>query len=186
MALVALLDANVLWSATLRDTLLRAAEYQLYQPAWTHRILQEMASSLKAKRPHLIPTRIDGLVAQIVGYFPDALVEGYEPLIPQMSNHPGDRHVLAAAVRAGANVIVTSNRRHFLPTARDVHAIAVQSPDQFLCQLWRLDATIMIAILDQQGRDLRPPRTARDVVQTLARDNAARRFAALVLGTEPR
>jgi predicted nucleic acid-binding protein len=185
MAFVALLDANVLWSAALRDTFLRTAKYSLYQPAWTRRILQEMSHSLKTKRPHLDPARIDRTVDLILSNFTAALVEEYEPLIPLMQNHPGDRHVLAAAVHVGANVIVTSNERHFLPSARDIHSIAVQAPDEFLCRLWTLDPVVMARVLNEQGRDLHPPRTARDVVQTLARDNVARRFAALVLGAEP-
>jgi hypothetical protein len=31
-------------------------------------------------------------------FFPDSLVENYEPLVREMENHPKDRHVLAAAV----------------------------------------------------------------------------------------
>jgi hypothetical protein len=51
VALAALLDANVLWSAALRDTLLLAAESDLFRPAWTREILQEVSRSLKARRP---------------------------------------------------------------------------------------------------------------------------------------
>ncbi|GEM_PF-5052365 len=50
VSLIALLDANALWSAAVRDTLLLAAEHNLFRPAWTHQVLHEMAESLKAKR----------------------------------------------------------------------------------------------------------------------------------------
>ena len=97
MALLALLDANVLWSAALRDTLLLAAEEHLYRPMWTRQILEEMSRSLKAKRPDLAPARIDRTVDQILLHFPECLVKGYEHLITEMRNDAGDRHVLAAA-----------------------------------------------------------------------------------------
>jgi len=46
-------------------------------------------------------------------HFGDAWVTGCEPLIDRMNNHPKDRHVLAAAVKCGASVIVTYNKRDF-------------------------------------------------------------------------
>lgn len=75
MPLVALLDANVLWSAALRDTLLLAAEQDLFRPVWTRQILGEMSRSLTARRPDLDPTRIDRTVELILSHFPEALVE---------------------------------------------------------------------------------------------------------------
>jgi hypothetical protein len=60
--------------------------------------------------------------------FPEAMVENYEHLIDSMTNHPKDRHVLAAAVAAEANLIVTLDTRHFPPEACDVHGISVRTP----------------------------------------------------------
>lgn len=180
MALTALLNANALWSPALRDTLLRAAEYDLYQPVWTHRILDEMRRSILAKRPDVEPARLDRTIGLLLSRFPDALVTGYEALIPSMTNHPGDRHVLAAAIRAGADAIVTWNRKHFLPTAGETYALDLQTPDQFLCRLWMSDTDVMERVLEEQGRALTPPRASRDVVQSLRR-SAATQFAAMVL-----
>ena len=47
--------------------------------------------------------------------FPDAMVEGFEELIPAMTNHEKDRHVLAAAVKCGAHAIVSDNQKDFPP-----------------------------------------------------------------------
>ena len=66
MGLIALLDANVLWSAALRDTLLLAAEEDVFRPVWSRQILDEMSRSLKARRPDLDPARIDRTVDQIL------------------------------------------------------------------------------------------------------------------------
>jgi predicted nucleic acid-binding protein len=170
MAFTALLDTNVLWSAAVRDTLLRAAKRGLYRPAWTEDILGELARSLKRQRPDLDPARLDRMVGLIRQSFPAALVEGYEELIPVMRNHEGDRHVLAAAVRVGAGAIVTSNRDHFPPYACDPYTIDVQTPDEFLCHLWHLSPEEMIAILEEQAAALsHPPMTPQQVVATLSR-----------------
>src|ERR1022692_4290909 len=66
------------------------------------------------------------------GAFPDALVTGYEPLIGEMANDPKDRHVLAAAVRGGAEVLVTENLRDFPPAAVRSYGIQVVSQDAYL------------------------------------------------------
>jgi hypothetical protein len=135
MPLAAVLDANAIWSAALRDTLLRAAEAGLYSPLWTARILEEMARSLKEKRPDLSERAIDRTVARMLSEFNGALIEGYEHLIPVMQNNEGDRHVLAAAVHTNADVIITWNLRHFPEAARAPYGIRLRSPDEFLCLL---------------------------------------------------
>jgi hypothetical protein len=73
------LDANVLWSATIRDTLLLAAEGDLFRAVWIHQILDEMSQSLRARRPDLNPAKIDRTVDQILTHLPESLVEGCEP-----------------------------------------------------------------------------------------------------------
>ena len=137
MAVVALLDANVIWSAAVRDTFLLAAEQGLFRPAWTQQILDEMVRSLKTKRPDLDPTRLDRTMYLMRTHFPEALIDGYQDLIPAMHNHEGDRHVLAAAISARADVIVTWNKTHFPHAACDPYGIEVQTPDEFLCDLWQ-------------------------------------------------
>lgn len=170
MPLVALLDANVLWSAALRDILLLAAEEDLFRPAWTRQILEEMSRSLKARRPDLDPARIDRTVDQILAHFPEALVEHYEHLIPQMRNDVGDRHVLAAAVWCGSETIVTWNKTHFPSEACAPYDIEVQDPDEFLCDLWSVDPEAIARVLTLQAEHLvNPPQTVYQVIETLRR-----------------
>ena len=56
-------------------------------------------------------------MSQMTRAFPDAAVTGHESLIEAMTNDTADRHVLAAAITVGADVIVTDNVRHFPATA---------------------------------------------------------------------
>ena len=106
------LDANVLFPFTLRDTLLRAAQAGLFQVYWSDEILDEAARNLVA-RGRITAEQAERLTTAIRGAFPEAVVTGHEPLIAAMPNEPKDRHVVAVAVKAGAQVIVTSNLRDF-------------------------------------------------------------------------
>ena len=71
--------------------------------------------------------------------FPLAVVDGYQPLMPAMTNDPKDRHVLAAAVRGEAALIVTADLRDFPPVALDPFDIEAISPDDFLLDQLDLD-----------------------------------------------
>ena len=61
------------------------------------------------------------------------LVSGYEPLIEGLKlPDPGDRHVLAAAIKSGAQVIVTRNLKHFPASDLEPWDIEAKSPDRGL------------------------------------------------------
>jgi hypothetical protein len=68
-----------------------------------------------------------------------------------MTNDPGDRHVLAAAVRSHSHLIVTYNRRHFPAEAMQRHEIRVQGPSSFLRGLYGLDAGLFAGKLHEQA-----------------------------------
>jgi hypothetical protein len=53
LALVALLDANVLYPAYLRDALLRLAAAEIYQVRWSRKILDEMTRNVLENNPDL-------------------------------------------------------------------------------------------------------------------------------------
>lgn len=143
------LDACVLFPFSLRDTLLRAAEAGLYQLYWSEEILDEARRNLIEKK-RTTEKQADKLFHAMRGAFPESMVTGHEPLVDAMPNDKDDRHVAAAAVKAGAQVIVTSNLRDFanLPTG-----IEAQSPDEFLCNLFDLDQELVIDLLRQQATD---------------------------------
>jgi PIN domain-containing protein len=124
---VVVLDANVLFPFTLRDTLLRAAATGFYQMRWTSRILDEMTRNLVSTGT-MPQERANRLRAIIEREFPEAEVTGYEHLIDAMPNNPKDRHVAAAAVKAGAQVITTANLKDF---AALPDRVVAQSPDEF-------------------------------------------------------
>jgi predicted nucleic acid-binding protein len=161
---VVVLDANVLFSAPLRDTLLRAAAEGFYQARWSDRLLDELQRSLITKGRKQ-PAKISHLRREMTRSFPDAAVVDYEPLVSAMQNHVGDRHVAAAAVKCGAQVIVTSNLKHF---ARLPEGIEAQSPDDFLCNLFDLDPARFIELLREQAASLQKrPMSFEEVLSRL-------------------
>ena len=145
------LDACVLVNAALRDTLLRLAEPpHLYLPRWTREIMRETTRTLEA-RLGLTPEQIEHLVGELETHFADAWVEGYEALIPAMRNHPKDRHVLAAAVRCGAQTIVTFNLKDFPADALAPWNVEAQSPDEFLIHQYHLEPEAVTGKIKEQA-----------------------------------
>jgi predicted nucleic acid-binding protein len=163
---IALLDANVLFPFTLRDILLRAAAVGYFQVRWSAQILDEMTRNLVSAGT-MTEEKAVRLRAVMEQAFPEAAVAGYEPLVATMRNEAKDRHVAAAALAAGAQVILTSNRKDFADLPGGIEA---QSPDEFLCDLFDLDRDGFLKLLRDQAADLaRPPITFDELLERLSR-----------------
>lgn len=171
------LDACVLVSSALRDTLLRAAEANFYSPRWSEIILEEVRRTLVNKQ-FTDEQRAQHLLVTLRSVFPRAMVTGFEQHIDAMTNHPKDRHVVAAAIEARATRIITRNVRDFPARALAPYGIRAQRPDDLRCEWQRRRPADMLAILRAQGAFLRPQRAVGEVISTLA-DQGAPRFAAL-------
>jgi predicted nucleic acid-binding protein len=90
--------------------LIRISQADLVQAKWTNKILDEMLRALGRNRPDISPDKLGRLRHLTNGAVRDCLVLGYEPLIEGLKlSDPADRHVLAAAIKSGAQMIVTSN-----------------------------------------------------------------------------
>jgi len=153
---IVLIDACTVFSSPIRDTLFRAAENELYRLRLTDEIIEEARRNLVSERG--IPEEAaQYLVEAVKASFPEAFVTQYESLISAMPNHESDRHVLAAAVKSGAQVIVTQNLKHFLSKDLSPYDIEAQSPDDFLVHLFHLDPELMVRIIRKQASDLRKP-----------------------------
>jgi hypothetical protein len=96
---------------------------------------------------------------------PEAAVGGFEELIPSLAlPDPGDRHVLAAAIQAGAQAVITANLRDFPAKALDPYEIEALHPDTFVLQTLDLYPGAVCEVLTEQVADLRSPPLHRDVV----------------------
>ena len=169
MPFSALLDACVLFPVGVRDTLLSVAETGIYRVLWSEAILTETRTAILRRHTDLESVQLDRTFDAMRSAFPDALVDGYQALTDAMTNDPGDRHVLAAAVAGGAQVIVTINARHFPSSACDPYGIDVQSPDEFLAYAFELAPERVIAALAHQAAKRRhPPATFGELLDILA------------------
>jgi predicted nucleic acid-binding protein len=178
VAFPAFLDTCVLYPAYLCDTLLRLAEASAYRPLWSADVFAELRRNLTKRG--LPPDRVDRRLGQMSRSFPDALVTGYESLVDGMTNHPKDRHVLAAAVRANAEVIVTFNLSDFPEPALKPYDIAAIHPDDFLLDQLDLYPGLTMDVLRHQAASYRrAPNTVPEVLVLLQRTGVPR-FAAEV------
>jgi len=145
------LDACVLIPMPLADTLLRMAEApRLYLPKWSQTIMDEVTRNLVGKWD-MPADKARRREEEIRKHFPEAWVEGFDSLIDAMTNDPGDRHVLAAAVRSHSELIVTYNLRHFPVGSLEAWEIDVQGPSTFLRGLYDLDAGLFVSKLHEQA-----------------------------------
>jgi len=109
-----LLDACVLVPNALCDTLLRLAERGFYRPLWSQRILDEVKQAILAVHPEIEEARVEGRIAALKGAFDDAMVVGWEQTCAGLDlPDPDDRHVLAAAIKGGAQSLLTFNLKDF-------------------------------------------------------------------------
>lgn len=139
--LTALLDSNVLYPAGLRDVLLRLADRRLYAPLWSADIHAEWMHNLMDDRPDLNRAALERTRAVMDEHFPDAVVTGYETIAAGLDlPDAGDRHVLAAAAHAGADVIVTANLRDFPADRLGQYELTAQRPDAFVAGLFETDS----------------------------------------------
>lgn len=155
--LTALLDACVLVPMPLADTLLRlAAGPNLYLPKWSDQIMIEVSRTLQ-KNFGLSHEKAMYRESELRRHFPEAWVGDYENLIPSMMNDSKDRHVLAAAVRASANVIVTYNLKDFPHSSLMQHSIRAQGPSTFLQTLYGTAPAMVIQTLEDQAAAIGQP-----------------------------
>jgi predicted nucleic acid-binding protein len=165
----AVLDACVLYPASLRDFLLRLASAELFVPYWSENIRNEWIDSLLRKRPDLNREQLERTRREMNIYFPSSLVWGYESIIPTLQlPDPKDRHVLAVAIFAKAEYIITLNLSDFPNTILRSYHIESVSPDEFVLRLIHQNPNrVLMAVNKHRSCLLRPPKTADEYLATL-------------------
>jgi predicted nucleic acid-binding protein len=181
---VVLYDANVLYPSTTRDLLIRIAQAGLVQAKWTDQILDEVFRNLTANRPDLDPHKLDRTRELMNMAVRDCLVTGYQSLIDVAHlPDPNDRHVLAAAIKSRARLIVTHNLRDFPAVSLQAWDLEAKSPDAFIADQIDLNHEVVHSavqrIADSRGN---PPATFSDVLGQLERDGLVESVAALLAG----
>lgn len=168
-SVTAVYDANILYPAPLRDLFIRLAQTGLVQARWTETIHDEWLRNVLKDNPKLSAERLARTRTLMNEAVRDCLVTGYEDLIDSLTlPDPDDRHVLAAAIRADAEVIVTYNLKDFPPECLSRYDIEALHPDDFLIGLLDLSPSVVCAAVKRQRKSLRnPPKTIEELLTTL-------------------
>ncbi len=162
-------DANVLYPAPLRDLLMHLALNGVYRARWSTNVHNEWKRNLLANRPELTRAQLDRTSALMDKAVPDGLVADYESVIGSLQlPEVDDRHVLAAAIKCNASVIVTFNLKDFPKDVLDQFGIEPLHPDTFVADLWDLDQAAVLEAAQRQRASLKnPPKSAREYLDIL-------------------
>ena len=137
-----------------------------FRARWTAAIHVEWTRNLLTNRPDLTREQLQRTIDLMDAAVPDALVTEYEPLIDGLTlPDASDRHILAAAVRSSASVIVTFNEKDFPAFQLAPFGIETQHPDAFIEYLFDLDPNAVVNAAQKQRSNLANP--AFDVDQFL-------------------
>jgi hypothetical protein len=153
----------------------------LFRAKWTDAIHDEWTGNVLKDRPDLKPEQLARTRSLMNAHVRNCLVTGYEELIPTLSlPDPGDRHVLAAAIHCGADVIVTFNLRDFHRERLAVYGIVAQHPDEFLRGQLRFAKSEFCAAVQRHRASLRnPTKNVEEYLATLAQQGLVRTVEAL-------
>jgi predicted nucleic acid-binding protein len=177
----ALFDACVLYPAPLRDFLMQLAITDLFRAKWTDEIHDEWIRNLLKNRSDLTKERLHRTRDLMNSHVRDCLVSGYQDLIPSLVlPDTNDRHVLAAAVCAGANVIVTFNLSDFPAATLGQYGIEAQHPDDFITHLIDLAPSVVCEAAKRQRMSLKyPPQSVAGLLAAYERQGLAQTVAEL-------
>ena len=169
----AVLDANVIYPAPIRDLLLNLADLEIFLPKWSEIIHEEWIRNLLINRSDLSKSKLMRTVKIMNSAFPDAEVHGFEEMIDKLELPDlDDRHVLAVAIQCKADAIITFNLKDFPAKYVKQFNIEVYSPDKFLNLLHKLSPeTVKKAFLNQLDSLRNPPKSKDELVETLVNCN---------------
>lgn len=180
MAFTALYDASVLQPPAMRDVLVRLGQTGLFRACWTEEILDRVIDAVLCSRPDLQSDELARSRELMCSVVPDCLVAGYESLVEGLEvPDTDDRHIVAAAIRCSAQVIVTANLSGFPASALDPFNIEAQSPDQFVLDLVDLAPARVAAVVQQQSAATSGSRTVDELLDELSTVGLPRSVAAL-------
>ena len=182
---VVILDANVLFPFRVRDVLLTFAQEGLFRARFTNEIIDEWTRNLIRLKPHL-EASVLAQEAALRFAFDDCFVTGHKPLIAGLTlPDKNDRHVLAAAIRCSAQIIVTENRKDFPAGVLGQYDIEALGADDMLTNTFDLfPQRGLQALRNVRARYRNPPMTASEFLLDLTRCGLSKLAAAARLEIE--
>lgn len=162
-------DACVLYPAPLRSLLMYLALSGQFRARWTADIHDEWIRNLLLTRPDLTVEQLEKVKNLMDQHVPGALVTNYQTLIPSIElPDRDDRHVVAAAIKARAEAVITFNLKDFPDEALSKYAIKAIHPDDFITDLMELNIGCVLEAVRRHRTSLKnPPFTADQYLDCL-------------------
>jgi len=159
---IVILDACVLYPAPLRDLLMNLVLTGLFKAKWTNMINEEWIRNVLKQRPDLTRRQLERTRDLMNSHAIDSLVDDYENLIPNIIlPDPADRHVLAAAIKSQASLIVTYNLKDFPLSSIKQYGIKAIHPDNFVTELFLNSPEKVMARVERLRSGLKNPPLTR-------------------------
>jgi predicted nucleic acid-binding protein len=164
-----LIDACVLYSAPVRDLVVRLAQAELLRARWTTDIHEEWMRNVLGNNPMINKYRLERTRSLMDQAVPECLVTGYGELVNGLTlPDPDDRHVLAAAIQSEAEVIVTYNLTDFPSEALAQYNIEAIHPDRFSSCLFDTASDRFCEAVQLQRQSLKnPPKSVDEFLSIL-------------------
>ena len=180
---IAVLDTNVIYPIVICDLLFWFAYYDLYTPKWSCTIFDEWKNVMIRKG--ITPEVAENRIQKANLAFPDAFVINYESLVQHLTlPDKNDRHVLAAAIKSNANMIVTNNLKDFPEEYLDTYGLKAKSADDFLTDIIDLNPDLAIKAFREMVLNRKNPNMDEyEVLESLRKvglDDTANYFHALL------
>ena len=182
------LDACVLVPVLKRNLLLSLAEAELFRLAWTEKIMDEAEKAIATllnRRGRANPMATARIArTQIEAAFPEAMVSGWQSLASGLAAlpDPNDAHVIAAALCARADQIVTDNLRHFPQAFMKTVGLEIRSADAFIADTLDLPSDhdeAVAAVARMRRRLQRPEMSAGDLLAGIEQSGLSQTAAIL-------
>lgn len=173
---IVLFDASVFYPAPVRDLFIELALADFYRAKWTNQIHKEWMWNLLRKRPDLKRENLEKTKRLINEAVEDCLVENYEALIKSLLlPDKDDRHVLAAAIKGEAQIIVTYNLKDFPDRILRKFDIQAQHPDDFFLNQIDLNLPAFLTTVKLIRKSLKKPsKTPREYIDSLRKHSLTR------------
>jgi predicted nucleic acid-binding protein len=180
-SLTAFYDANILYPAELRNFLMHLALTGIFRAKWSDDVHEEWISNLLKNRPDLTWQKLERTRQLMDKATLDAVVTDYEDLIPSLSlPDENDRHVLAAAIKGEAQIIVTMNLKDFPSKVLQKYEIEAKHPDDFVFQLIELAPDAVMVAAETHRQSLKnPPKSVEEFLASLETQGLPKSVAAL-------
>lgn len=168
------LDTCAIYGIAVADTLLNLAEKNLYEPKWSHDVMQELHRNL-VSNAGLTEAKASQRIEGMQRFFGNAEVTNYRHLESSLTCDPKDRHVLAAAIASGASTLVTFNLKDFPPASTAPYDINVVHPDDFLRDQLKQHPETTLAVIGSQAESKRnPPMSVPELLDRLTKAGVPR------------